>query len=257
MKIKSYIVSLIVVAIIAISGAPIANAAYLTVGSRGGEVVDLQVELIEAGFDIPAISSGLASPGYFGSQTRNAVSEYQRSKGLSVTGSVSGSLKDENQSVKLGAVSGPDFYGPYQALNDVKEFKFRSLMKTATSTPCSYYIAATSTLNYFNVNVSSSTSVTATAYTLATSTSAYATSSLISYFGLATTTTPLSVANATTTIPSAGYGTLTYSLGQNSSGQQGLLSANSYVVLGVQGGNGNFGTAAQVGGSCQIKYTQI
>jgi peptidoglycan hydrolase-like protein with peptidoglycan-binding domain len=60
----------------------------LTVGSTGADVVALQSALIAAGFDIPAISSGAAAKGYFGSQTKAAVMQYQASKGVPATGFV-------------------------------------------------------------------------------------------------------------------------------------------------------------------------
>ena len=54
----------------------------LTVGSTGPEVVALQTALISAGFNIPAITSGVAQKGYFGSQTKAAVAAYQVAKGI-------------------------------------------------------------------------------------------------------------------------------------------------------------------------------
>lgn len=52
----------------------------LEVNTSGPEVVTLQTELINKGFDIPAISSGQASKGYFGSQTAAAFKKYQQSE---------------------------------------------------------------------------------------------------------------------------------------------------------------------------------
>ncbi|MEN9524525.1 MAG: putative peptidoglycan binding domain [Candidatus Parcubacteria bacterium] len=52
----------------------------LTVGSRGADVVALQAALKAAGFSIPAIDSGAAQPGYFGTQTQAAVKLYQASR---------------------------------------------------------------------------------------------------------------------------------------------------------------------------------
>lgn len=66
-----------------------ANAAFntdLTVGSTGSEVASLQTWLISKGFAIPAISSGVATPGYFGSQTQTAVKAYQAANGVPSTG---------------------------------------------------------------------------------------------------------------------------------------------------------------------------
>ncbi|MEN9524210.1 MAG: putative peptidoglycan binding domain [Candidatus Parcubacteria bacterium] len=54
----------------------------LTVGMSGPEVTALQAWLISNGYNIPAVSSGAASYGYFGAQTRLAVMAYQRAVGL-------------------------------------------------------------------------------------------------------------------------------------------------------------------------------
>ncbi len=58
----------------------------LTVGFSGADVTALQSWLISNGFDIPAVSSGAAARGYFGSQTREAVRRFQESEGLPMTG---------------------------------------------------------------------------------------------------------------------------------------------------------------------------
>lgn len=54
----------------------------LTLGSRGAQVSALQTFLINRGYAIPAISSGIATPGYFGAQTQAAVAAYQRANGI-------------------------------------------------------------------------------------------------------------------------------------------------------------------------------
>ena len=58
----------------------------LTVGSQGADVAELQAFLISRGHNIPAISSGVAAPGYFGSQTKAAVMAYQAANGIPNTG---------------------------------------------------------------------------------------------------------------------------------------------------------------------------
>ncbi|MEO8638222.1 MAG: PKD domain-containing protein [Candidatus Taylorbacteria bacterium] len=58
----------------------------LSLGSKGADVIQLQTWLIENGYDIPAVSSGVAGKGYFGVQTRNAVSAYQKVVGLPAFG---------------------------------------------------------------------------------------------------------------------------------------------------------------------------
>ena len=85
---KKYLIAGIVavaVALVAVS----ANAALtrnLSVGSTGADVAELQTFLISKGFSIPAISSGVAVPGYFGSQTKAAVMAYQAANGIPSTG---------------------------------------------------------------------------------------------------------------------------------------------------------------------------
>ena len=86
-SLKAAIIALAIVAV----GASTANAAFntnLTVGSTGADVSALQSWLISKGFSIPSISSGAATPGYFGSQTKSAVVAYQASVGLPSTGFV-------------------------------------------------------------------------------------------------------------------------------------------------------------------------
>ncbi|MEK7646214.1 MAG: peptidoglycan-binding domain-containing protein [Patescibacteria group bacterium] len=60
----------------------------LMVGSTGADVSALQTALINAGFSIPAITSGGAVKGNFGSQTKAAVMAYQASRGIPNTGFV-------------------------------------------------------------------------------------------------------------------------------------------------------------------------
>jgi len=60
----------------------------LTIGSTGPDVSALQTALIAAGYDIPAVSSGAAAKGYFGSQTQSAVKLYQAAKSIPNTGFV-------------------------------------------------------------------------------------------------------------------------------------------------------------------------
>ncbi len=67
------------------------NASFysnMTIGSNSQEVATLQNWLISNGYDIPAISSGQASPGYFGLQTKLAVQRYQAANGVPSTGYV-------------------------------------------------------------------------------------------------------------------------------------------------------------------------
>jgi hypothetical protein len=76
-----------VMAFASIAAAATFNA-NLTVGSTGAEVMDLQTFLLGKGYVIPSISSGAASKGYFGSQTKTAVMKYQADHGIPNTGFV-------------------------------------------------------------------------------------------------------------------------------------------------------------------------
>ncbi len=85
-------ISIAVVALtIALVGASVVNAVFtrnLSVGSTGADVADLQTMLLGKGYVIPALSSGAASKGYFGSQTLAAVKRYQADNGVPNTGFV-------------------------------------------------------------------------------------------------------------------------------------------------------------------------
>ncbi|GIW65899.1 MAG: hypothetical protein KatS3mg094_418 [Candidatus Parcubacteria bacterium] len=52
-------------------------------GQRGSAVANLQACLMEAGYDIPAISGGQASYGYYGQQTADAVLRFYEDNGVS------------------------------------------------------------------------------------------------------------------------------------------------------------------------------
>src|ERR1035437_10283270 len=66
---------------------------YMNVGSTGADVSALQNWLIANGFSIPAITSGAAATGYYGSQTQAPVRAYHTSVGIPSLGMV-GPLKE-------------------------------------------------------------------------------------------------------------------------------------------------------------------
>lgn len=136
---NNFVKMMVVVAIIATFIPATSSAAYLTVGSRGNDVADLQSWLIGQGFPIPFIQNGVATPGYFGHQTEDAVKMYQESKGLSLTGSVDSNVIF-GEEPKLGAVTGPDLYSPYFNVNGLRSWYISIPATTfqATSTICSY-----------------------------------------------------------------------------------------------------------------------
>lgn len=79
----------VAIALAFVAAVSTANAAFdvnLSIGSTGTDVASLQSWLISKGYVIPAISSGIAQPGYFGSQTQAAVKGYQANNGIPATG---------------------------------------------------------------------------------------------------------------------------------------------------------------------------
>lgn len=101
---KKLVLSLVLV----LASVGVVEAKTLSVGSSGLEVSQLQTWLINNGYPIPLIESGVASKGYFGSQTEDAVKMYQEDKGFDVSGEIeTGSYSN---TPKLGAVTGPDYY---------------------------------------------------------------------------------------------------------------------------------------------------
>jgi peptidoglycan hydrolase-like protein with peptidoglycan-binding domain len=89
MKKVLIVASLVMVSVVSlVSAQGFAFNVNLSVGRSGTDVAALQTALISAGFPIPAIVSGVASKGYFGTQTRLAVMRYQASRGIPNTGFV-------------------------------------------------------------------------------------------------------------------------------------------------------------------------
>jgi hypothetical protein len=94
MKRSFILMGIILIAFLAVGGMRAINVnaqAYtfnndLAVGSNGPDVTQLQTWLINNGFSIPAIASGITGKGYFGSQTQAALMAYQRSSGLPAYG---------------------------------------------------------------------------------------------------------------------------------------------------------------------------
>ena len=92
---KKFLIASVVAFAVVLAGAGSASATsgyvfsnYLRVGSTGADVTALQTWLLDNGYSIPSISSGAASKGYFGQQTKSAVVAYQAKVGLPNTGFV-------------------------------------------------------------------------------------------------------------------------------------------------------------------------
>jgi peptidoglycan hydrolase-like protein with peptidoglycan-binding domain len=80
---------LLVTGVAVLALASVTSAAFmtnLTVGSTGSDVTALQTWLITNGFHIASVEAGTAAKGYFGSQTKAALAQYQASVGLPSTG---------------------------------------------------------------------------------------------------------------------------------------------------------------------------
>ena len=121
---KKYLIFTIIafIGISAYSGAVNAQnytfSTNLLVGSSGSDVVHLQTWLISNSFDIPAISSGIAAKGYFGSQTKLALIKYQQSLGFPAfgyfgpmtRGYINGHTNPDNASFKVISPNGGEVW---------------------------------------------------------------------------------------------------------------------------------------------------
>lgn len=120
-----------------------------------------------------------------------------------------------------------------QTNNGVTTTYGKSTLTTATTTPCAILSpAATTTLAYFSYRDNVGTT-TASVLTLATSTSAYATTSVIATYSYA--------ANAQ----------VTYSW--DPGGNNGQVAPSTYVVVGLSGGVGTFSPS----GTCSAEFTSV
>jgi len=238
-KIKSYFVTLIVITI-AISATSVANAAFLSEGSRGTDVVKLQTFLISNGFTIPLIESGKASKGYFGTQTKSAVEFYQESTENEPTGSIEFPLVPVvpvRSSPILGAVSGPDFYFDYFNVNGVYTWYQSSTFRAATTTPCTFLSPSATTTIYASLNLTTGTT-TATTWVIARSTVPNATTTNLGTFTVAS-----GAQVSTTTLP-ATNGT-------------GIIPPNTYINWGVAGLTPASIAGSQMQGTCKAVFTGL
>ena len=117
---------------------------------------------------------------------------------------------------QLGAVSGPDLSSPYFSVNGVVTYQSRVTMRAATTTLCAIKSpSATSTLAVVGWQIGAGTTTAAT-IDLATSTTAYS------------TTTNLVAASS---VASGANGAVSWA----SSGTNGVLAPNIYVVVKTAG----------------------
>ena len=144
----------------------------------------------------------------------------QGPKGESVRGPQGPAGKDGVTTVvtKLGAVASPDIPSPYISWGGVAEYRAFAALKTATTTPCAIQTpAATSTFSFASFKVTTGTSTDATIWTIATSTTAFATTTLVGTFSLPAGATGEFAATSGATLITA------------------PLLPNSWVVFGVAG----------------------
>lgn len=224
-----------------------AEAKALLVGSTGSDVVKLQTFLIDNGYTIPLIEKGVASKGYFGEQTENAVKMYQEDNETYPSGSIDSSAYGV-KSIKLGAVSSPDLSSPYFSFGGARQWAYsnENNLVQATTTVCAIQPSeyATTTLqgdlSFFRLN-GIATTTGAVIITMAKGATPYATTSLIAQVTLqagksgqvVATTTATNVANLT-------------------------FSPSQYLVFGIQGSVGvpaGAGTFS-VQGKCQGVFAE-
>lgn len=143
------------------------------------------------------------------------------------TGGKGGTTNADSVSLNGSLTLGADNNG-----NGVTDFATRQVLTTASTTPCAILSpSATTTLVSTSLNIASS-SASISNFTLATSTTAYATTSLIASISVA--------ANA--------KGTPNWDGGVNNS----LVSPNTYIVWGVGGG-----AVFNGGGTCNAVFRSV
>jgi peptidoglycan hydrolase-like protein with peptidoglycan-binding domain len=204
-----------------------AEAKTLSVGSTGSDVVKLQTFLIDNGYTIPLIEKGAVSKGYFGEQTENAVKMYQEDNETYPTGSIDSSAYAV-KSIKLGAVTSPDFSSPYFSYGGARFWAYsnENNLVQATTTPCAIQFStfATTTLqtdaSFFRLN-GIATSTGPVTITMAKGATPYATTSLISQVTIQASKSGAVVASTTAT----NVANLTF-------------SPSEYLVFGIQGSVG-------------------
>lgn len=236
---KNIVIGLGFVALALTLTAGVAEARTLSIGSTGTDVSNLQTFLISNGFPIPLIEKGIASKGYFGEQTENAVNMFLESKNASATGSIDS--EGYTNSLTLGAVSAPDTYFDYFSNNGLKRYARRaSTLVQATTTVCALKSpSATSSLalGTFQLNAIATTTG-PVILTLAKASTRYA------------TTTSL----GSVTIQAGKTGEATAS----TTGAH-IFSPNTFFVVGAQGSVGvpaGAGTFS-LSGSCQADFLAL
>lgn len=132
----------------------------------------------------------------------------------------------------VGAISGPDFMSPYYSVGGVYTYKTGKALATATTTPCSLISpSSTSTLMSAAIQISTASS-TAITIRVATSSTAFATTTALNWFALA----------------SGALGSFSYTSTSSASSAYMIMSPNTYVVWSLDGIIGSDTT--KLNGSC-------
>lgn len=147
----------------------------------------------------------------------------------------------KQESVKLGAITGPEVPYNYFCIGGICSYYYSATLTTGvtgTTTPCSFLTpASTSTLVRTSMTLLEGTSTAAT-WSLASSTSPYATTTTFQQF-------TVSAGSATSLVSTT---TLT---------KLNVFKPNSYLVWGVQGYTGGNGNGFILNGRCQATFEVI
>ena len=206
-------------------------ASAFTIGSRGSDVTDLQIQLIEAGYDIPALTSGGAAFGYYGVQTDSAYRAYQASQSA--------------KSPVLGAVSNPDLQSQFFSFGGVRQWAFKDgTLTRAASTTCTIQLpAATTTLIFASLDLTTiaSTTVAEIGYDRS---SAYATTTLIARKTITAATKDTLI--PTSTPMAMALGNLT---------PPGTFAPNSFINFKI--GGGSVAGTNDPAGTCSVNVREV
>ena len=140
----------------------------------------------------------------------------------------------------VGAAVGPESTNDYQCYNNMCSYYRFTNLAAATTTPCALLSPkATSTLLYFDFNVTVSTSTNLT-MDLATSTTAFASTTIINSYTLA--------ANKQTTIHLVGTSTPANGIGSV------LYAPSTWIVMKTASASGG---PSQITGNCQAEFKGV
>lgn len=135
----------------------------------------------------------------------------------------------------LGSATGPEISSPYITVGGLTTYYGRQTLRPATTTPCALQgPASTSTLEIAQFQVTTGTS-TATTWTIAQATTAFATTTSVGSFTVAS-----GAQVSTSTIPSTLPGF--------------VVSPNAYIVFGLAGIGGNSIPGSAVAGTCSAEF---